>query len=51
MEKCKVYLLQFVENTQIIVEGGWKIIWVIKAILRGFELVSGLGVNFIKVES
>ncbi|XP_058725920.1 uncharacterized protein LOC131597229 [Vicia villosa] len=29
-------------------EGSWKQVWVIKAILRGFEMVSGPGINFHK---
>lgn len=41
-------LIQFEDDTLIIGGGGWRNLWSIKAILRGFDLVSGLGVNFHK---
>ncbi|XP_058733672.1 uncharacterized protein LOC131605316 [Vicia villosa] len=46
--KCSVELLQFADDTLLVGEGNWKQLWVIKAILRGFELVSGLGINYHK---
>ncbi|XP_045821935.1 uncharacterized protein LOC123914805 [Trifolium pratense] len=41
-------LLQFVEDTIIMREGRWENFWTIKSMLRGFELVSGLKINFVK---
>lgn len=41
-------ILQFADNTLLIVEGRWRNLWCIKSIQRGFKLVSSLGVNFIK---
>jgi hypothetical protein len=41
-------LLQFADDTIILCDGTWVNLWVIKAILRSFELVSGLKVNFHK---
>lgn len=41
-------IIQFAKNTSIIGGGGWKNLWIIKSILRGFELVSILSVNFYK---
>lgn len=41
-------MLQFADDTIIIGEGSWANIWCIKYILRGFELISGLRVNFHK---
>lgn len=44
----RVDLLQFTHDTLFIGEGNWKNFWAIKSILRGFEIVSGLGVSFHK---
>lgn len=41
-------LLQFADDTMMICQGRWEDLWSIKAIIRGFELVSGLRVNFSK---
>lgn len=41
-------ILQFLDDTLLICEGTWQNLWSVKPILRGFELVSGLGVNFWK---
>lgn len=43
-----VELLQFANDTILIVEGSWKNLWSIKDFLRDFELVSGLWVNLTK---
>lgn len=45
-EETLMELIQFVDDTLIIGGGGWKNLWSIKAILRGFDLISRLGVNF-----
>ncbi|CAI8616877.1 unnamed protein product [Vicia faba] len=42
------HMLQFADDTIIIGEGSWSNLWSIKAVLRGFELVSGLNINFSK---
>lgn len=47
-EDTLVEIIQFIDDTLIIGEGGCKNLWSIKAILRGFNLVSGLWVNFHK---
>jgi hypothetical protein len=41
-------ILQFADDTIILGEGSWNNIWTIKSLLRGFELVSGLKINFVK---
>ncbi|PNX88001.1 ribonuclease H, partial [Trifolium pratense] len=41
-------LLQFADDTIIMGEGSWENLWTIKSMLRGFELVSGLKINFVK---
>jgi hypothetical protein len=41
-------ILQFVDDTILMGEGCWDNIWTIKSLLRGFELVSGLKINFVK---
>ncbi|CAK8543481.1 unnamed protein product [Lathyrus sativus] len=43
-----VEIIQFADVTLIIGGGGWKNMWSIKVILRGFELVSGMGMHFYK---
>jgi hypothetical protein len=40
--------LQYADDTLCIEEATWENLWVLKAILRGFEMVSGLKVNFWK---
>ncbi|XP_058784149.1 uncharacterized protein LOC131658919 [Vicia villosa] len=45
---CSVDILQFDDDTLLLGEGSWKQVWVIKAILRGFEIVAGLGINYHK---
>ncbi|XP_058732910.1 uncharacterized protein LOC131604491 [Vicia villosa] len=41
-------ILQFADDTILIGEDSWNNLWTFKAILRGFELVSGLRVNLNK---
>ncbi|XP_058776602.1 uncharacterized protein LOC131650919 [Vicia villosa] len=47
-DSIRFELLQFADDTTIICDGLWNNLWCIKAILRGFELVSGLRINFNK---
>jgi hypothetical protein len=42
------HMLQFADDTMFTGEGSWENIWTVKAILRSFELVSGLKINFSK---
>ncbi|XP_058725659.1 uncharacterized mitochondrial protein AtMg01250-like [Vicia villosa] len=44
----EVDLLQFADDTIFIAEGDTANLWSLKAILRGFELMSGLRINFHK---
>ncbi|KAI5408127.1 hypothetical protein KIW84_054100 [Lathyrus oleraceus] len=46
--EVKFNLLQSANDTIIVGEGTWHNLWDIKAVFRGFELVSRLHVNFIK---
>ncbi|GAU47110.1 hypothetical protein TSUD_403430 [Trifolium subterraneum] len=39
---------QFADDTIFVGEGNWENIWTIKTVLRSFEIVSGLKVNFYK---
>lgn len=41
-------LLQFADDTVLVGEGSWSNLWALKAILRGFERVSGLRINMWK---
>ncbi|XP_058777363.1 uncharacterized protein LOC131651699 [Vicia villosa] len=45
---CDVDVLKFADDTLLVGNGYWKQVCALKAVLRGFEVVSGLGVNFIK---
>lgn len=47
-ESLSVELLQFADDTIFFCDGGDRSVWCLKAILRSFELVSGLKVNFAK---
>ncbi|XP_058757673.1 uncharacterized protein LOC131630949 [Vicia villosa] len=47
-EEVHFEMLQFADDTFLIGDGSWNNLWCIKAILRGFELVSGLRVNLSK---
>lgn len=46
--RFKVKILQFAYDTLLIGDGRWKNLWSIKVVLRGFEIVSGLGFNLHK---
>ncbi|XP_058725633.1 uncharacterized protein LOC131596916 [Vicia villosa] len=46
--KCFADVLQFADDTLLVGNKSWKHLWAIKSVLRGFELVSGLGINFNK---
>ncbi|XP_058727324.1 uncharacterized mitochondrial protein AtMg01250-like [Vicia villosa] len=46
--KCEMDILQFADDTLMIGEGNWKKVWAIKTILKAFEMVSGLGINYHK---
>ncbi|MCH79472.1 putative non-LTR retroelement reverse transcriptase [Trifolium medium] len=41
-------ILQFADDTILMGEDSWNNLWTIKTLLRGFELVSGLKINFVK---
>lgn len=41
-------LLQFADDTIILCEPSWSNVWCVKALLRGFKLVSGLNANIFK---
>lgn len=43
-----MYHLQFVDDTILFSDGSWSNLWTIKALMRGFEMVSGLSINFHK---
>ncbi|PNX80406.1 cysteine-rich receptor-like protein kinase, partial [Trifolium pratense] len=47
-EFLQVQILQFADDTILMGEGSWENLWTIKTVLRGFELVSGLKINFTK---
>ncbi|XP_058774268.1 uncharacterized mitochondrial protein AtMg01250-like [Vicia villosa] len=44
--RCEVDILQFADDTLLIGKGSWKHVKALKIVLRSFELVSGLGINF-----
>ncbi|KHN25485.1 Putative mitochondrial protein, partial [Glycine soja] len=41
-------ILQYVDDTIFVGEAAWENVYVLKALLRGFELASGLKINFAK---
>ncbi|XP_058765712.1 uncharacterized protein LOC131639232 [Vicia villosa] len=45
---CEIDILQFADDTLLIGDGGWNHLWAMKAVLKGFEKVSGLKINFHK---
>jgi hypothetical protein len=47
-DSIQFHMLQFADDTMFMSEGSWENIWTVKAILRSFELVSGLKINFSK---
>ncbi|MCI39114.1 RNA-directed DNA polymerase (Reverse transcriptase), partial [Trifolium medium] len=42
------HTLQFADDTVIVGDGNWDNLWTLKTVLRSFELVSGLKINFFK---
>jgi len=40
------HVLQYADDTILLGEGSWENLWSLKSFLRGFELVSGLKVDF-----
>ncbi|MCH84541.1 LINE-1 reverse transcriptase like [Trifolium medium] len=49
-DSIRFQILQFVDDTVLLGEASWDNVRTIKTILRGFELVSGLKINFVKSE-
>jgi hypothetical protein len=47
-QSIQFQLLQFADDTILMGEASWENIRTIKSLLRGFELVSGLKINFVK---
>ncbi|CAJ2644149.1 unnamed protein product [Trifolium pratense] len=47
-ENIQFQILQFADDTVLVGESSWDNVWTIKSILRGFELVSGMRINFVK---
>lgn len=47
-DSLSIPLLQFADDTLFLCDGKESSVWCIKAILRSFEMVSGLKVNFAK---
>ncbi|PNX79709.1 ribonuclease H [Trifolium pratense] len=47
-DSIQFQILQFADDTILMGEGSWNNLWTIKSVLRGFELVSGLKINFVK---
>lgn len=45
---CEVDILQFADDTLLLGPASWRQIWVLKSMLRAFEVISGLGVNYNK---
>ncbi|XP_058726432.1 uncharacterized protein LOC131597777 [Vicia villosa] len=46
--RCFIDVLKFSDDTILIGDGSWSHLWAIKSVLRAFEMVSGLGINFHK---
>jgi hypothetical protein len=47
-DNIQFQMLQFADDTILTGEGTWDNLWTIKTLLRSFELVSGLKINFVK---
>ncbi|CAJ2667257.1 unnamed protein product [Trifolium pratense] len=47
-DDLQFHTLQFADDTVLVGEGKWENLWSLKIVLRSFELVSGLKVNFYK---
>ncbi|XP_058775264.1 uncharacterized protein LOC131649521 [Vicia villosa] len=45
---CFIDILRFAGDILFAGDGSWNHLWAIKSVLRGFELVSDLGINFHK---
>lgn len=46
--KCFVDVHQFADDMLMVGDGSWNHLWAMKSVLRGFKLISGLGINFHK---
>ncbi|XP_058755916.1 uncharacterized protein LOC131629131 [Vicia villosa] len=46
--RCFIDVIQFADDTLMVEDGSWSHLWAIKAVLRGFELISGPGIKFYK---
>jgi hypothetical protein len=47
-DNLQFQILQFADDTMLVGGGSWANVWTIKTILRGFELVSRMKINFVK---
>lgn len=47
-EHCEFEVLQFADDTILMGECSWQNLWALKAVFRGYELVTSLKVNFYK---
>ncbi|GAU30676.1 hypothetical protein TSUD_39000 [Trifolium subterraneum] len=47
-DSIQFHILQFADDTILMGENSWDNLWTIKTMLRGFEMVSGLKINFTK---
>jgi hypothetical protein len=47
-DNLQFQILQFADDTILVGGGSWANVWTIKTILRGFELVSRMKINFVK---
>lgn len=45
---CEVSILQYADDTLFVGEATWENLWVLKTVLRCFELALGLKINFMK---
>lgn len=44
--RCEIDIIQFADDTLLVVEGSWKRVWAIKLVLKSLELVSRLDINY-----
>ncbi|PNX78122.1 ribonuclease H [Trifolium pratense] len=47
-DRINFQILQFADDTILMGKGVWDNLWTIKVMLRSFELVSGMSINFVK---
>ncbi|XP_058725639.1 uncharacterized mitochondrial protein AtMg01250-like [Vicia villosa] len=47
-DRCFIDIIQFSDNTLLAGDGSWNHLWAIKSVLKGFEMVSRLGINYHK---